>query len=165
MDEIKRLAAPLQGKRVLHLSATAFGGGVAEINYALVPLMADVGLDVGWRITRGEDEFFGVTRAIHNALQGDPHGLTKAQEEIFRRYNAMNAEEFEDDYDFVLVQDPQPTAMGEQLPDSRAGGSGRCHIDLSSPNSSVLDFLAPSLERYDASIFHMPEYVPKQVQL
>ncbi len=39
MDEIRRLAAPLEGKRVLHLSATAFGGGVAEINYTLVPLM------------------------------------------------------------------------------------------------------------------------------
>ena len=28
MDEIKRLAEPLAGKRVVHLSATAFGGGV-----------------------------------------------------------------------------------------------------------------------------------------
>ena len=27
MDEISRLAEPLQGKRILHLSATAFGGG------------------------------------------------------------------------------------------------------------------------------------------
>jgi hypothetical protein len=26
MDEVKRLAEPLQGKRVLHVSATAFGG-------------------------------------------------------------------------------------------------------------------------------------------
>src|SRR3989440_467718 len=46
MDEIRRLAEPLAGKRVLHLSATAFGGGVAEINYTLVPLMVDAGLDV-----------------------------------------------------------------------------------------------------------------------
>ena len=165
MDEIRRLAEPLAGKRVVHLSATAFGGGVAEINYALVPLMEDVGLEVEWRIIKGDDEFFGVTKAIHNALQGDPHGLTKAQEEIFRRYNAMNAEEFEDDYDFVLVHDPQPAAMIEHFPDSAASWIWRCHIDLSSPNRSVLDFLAPSLERYDASIFHMPQYVPQQVQL
>ncbi len=75
MDEIRRLAEPLAGKRVVHLSATAFGGGVAEINYTLVPLMEDVGLDVEWRIIHGADEFFDVTKAIHNALQGDPHGL------------------------------------------------------------------------------------------
>src|SRR5690349_14480610 len=111
MDEIRRLAEPLQGKRVVHLSATAFGGGAAEINYTLVPLMASAGLDVEWRIIRGADEFFDVTKTIHNALQGSPQGLTDAQQEIFRRYNATNAEEFEDTYDYVIVHDPQPVAM------------------------------------------------------
>ena len=43
MDQIRALAEPLAGKRVLHLSATAFGGGVAEILYTLVPLMRDAG--------------------------------------------------------------------------------------------------------------------------
>src|SRR5436190_13770994 len=100
MDEIRRLAEPLQGKRVVHVSATAFGGGVAEINYTLVPLMADAGLDVEWRIIRGADEFYGVTKAIHNALQGDPRSLTAAERDIFARYNAENAAELPaDDYD------------------------------------------------------------------
>ena len=148
MTEIRRLAEPLQGKRIVHLSATAFGGGVAEINYALVPLMADVGLDVEWRIIQGEDEFFGVTKTIHNALQGDPRGLTKEQEATFRRYNALNAEQFEDDYDYVIVHDPQPAAMVDHFPDSDAHWIWRCHIDLSTPNLDVLGFLAPSLERY-----------------
>src|ERR671915_1041242 len=76
MDEIRRLAEPLQGKRVVHLSATAFGGGVAEINYTLIPLMRDAGLDVEWRIIKGADEFFDVTKTIHNALQGAETGLT-----------------------------------------------------------------------------------------
>jgi trehalose synthase len=165
MEEIRKLAEPLAGKRVVHLSATAFGGGVAEINYALVPLMKDVGLDVEWRIIKGDDEFFGVTKTIHNALQGDLHGLTTGQEDIFRRYNAMNAAEFEDDYDFVIVHDPQPAAMIDHFPETSASWIWRCHIDLSAPNHAVLDFLAPSLEHYDASIFHMPEYVPQHVGL
>src|SRR5438094_9274342 len=108
MDEIRRLAEPLAGRRVVHLSATAFGGGVAEINYALVPLMKDAGLDVEWRIISGGDEFFAATKAIHNALQGDPQALTQTQQEVFRRYQSLNAEEFEDDYDFVVIHDPQP---------------------------------------------------------
>jgi trehalose synthase len=165
MDEIRRLAEPLQGKRIVHLSATAFGGGVAEINYALVPLMKDVGLDVEWRIIQGDDDFFGVTKAIHNALQGDLHGLTPSQEEVFRRYNALNAEQFEDEYDFVIVHDPQPAAMIDHFADSTAHWVWRCHIDLSTPNRAVLDFLAPSLVRYDAAIFHMPQYVPQHVPL
>src|SRR6201987_3633044 len=108
MDEIRRLAEPLRGKRVVHLSATAFGGGVAEINYTLVPLMADVGLEVEWRIIRGADDFFNVTKAIHNGLQGEPRSLTANEIEIFHRYNAMNAKELPaDEYDYVIVHDPQ----------------------------------------------------------
>ena len=165
MDEIRRLAEPLAGKRVLHLSATAFGGGVAEINYTLVPLMRDAGLDVEWRIVHGADEFFAVTKAIHNALQGNPQGLTSEQRDIFRRYNALNADELEEDYDFVIVHDPQPVAMIEEVENSRARWIWRCHIDLSTPNREVLDFLLPSIRRYDAAVFHMPEYVPRAVGL
>jgi len=134
MEEIRRLAAQLEGKRVLHLSATAFGGGVAEINYALVPLMGDAGLDVEWRIIRGADEFFGATKTIHNALQGSPQDLTPEQEEVYRKYNELNARELEDDYDFVIVHDPQPAFMIEHFPSSQAKWIWRCHIDLSTPN-------------------------------
>jgi trehalose synthase len=161
MDEIRRLAEPLAGKRVAHISATAFGGGVAEINYALVPLMKDAGLDVEWRIIAGGDEFFAVTKTIHNALQGDSKGLTKTQEEVFRRYQALNAEELENDYDFVIVHDPQPVGMIDHFPNSSARWIWRCHIDLSEPNQEVLAFLLPWLGRYDGAIFHMPEYVPR----
>src|ERR671922_760031 len=95
MDEIRRLAEPLRGKRIVHLSATAFGGGVAEINYTLVPLMQDAGLDVEWRIIKGADEFFGVTKKIHNALQGNPQGLSSAERSVYDRYQELNARELE----------------------------------------------------------------------
>jgi trehalose synthase len=165
MEEIRRLAGQLEGKRVLHLSATAFGGGVAEINYALVPLMGDAGLDVEWRIIKGADEFFGATKTIHNALQGAPQGLTPEQQEIYLHYNALNAREFEDEYDFVIVHDPQPAYVIEHFPGSRARWIWRCHIDLSTPNEQVLNFLLPALSRYHAAIFHMEEYVPRATGL
>lgn len=161
MDEIRRLAEPLQGKRIVHLSATAFGGGVAEINYTLVPLMADAGLDVEWRIIQGADEFYDVTKTIHNALQGDPTGLTEEQKEIFRRYQAANVEEFEDEYDFVVIHDPQPVGMADFFPGSNGKWIWRCHIDLSTPNPAVLEFLLSSIRKYDAAIFHLPDYVPR----
>src|SRR5712691_9127926 len=161
MDEIRRLAEPLAGKRVVHLSATAFGGGVAEINYTLIPLMQDAGLDVEWRIIRGQEEFFNVTKTIHNALQGNPQGLTADQKEIFQRYNALNAREFVGEYDFVIVHDPQPVAMIEHVENPTGHWIWRCHIDLSTPNRGVLDFLLPSMCRYDAAVFHRREYVPQ----
>jgi trehalose synthase len=166
VSEIERLAQRLEGKRVVHLSATAFGGGVAEINYTLVPLMRSVGLNAEWRIIHGEDEFFNVTKKIHNGLQGSPQGLTPEEEAIFHRYNARNAAELdESEYDFVLVHDPQPAAMIDHFPARQARWIWRCHIDLSEPNPGVLGFLLPALGRYDAAIFHRPEYVPAADQL
>src|SRR6266480_2211330 len=162
MDEIRRLAEPLAGRRIVHLSATAFGGGVAELNYTLVPLMADAGLEVEWRIVHGGEEFFEATKAIHNALQGSPLGLTEEQEAIYRRYNARNAHEFDpDDYDFVIVHDPQPAGLIEHVPAAGARWIWRCHIDLATPDEAVLAFLAPALSRYDATIFHRAAYVPR----
>jgi len=161
MEEIRRLAAPLAGRRVVHLSATAFGGGVAEINYTLIPLMQDAGLEVEWRIIRGAEEFYNVTKTIHNALQGNPQGLDPEQEAIYHRYQELNAQEFEDDYDFVVIHDPQPLGMIDHFAESRARWVWRGHIDFSAPNPSVLEFLLPAIRRYDAAIFHMREYVPK----
>src|ERR671931_2832587 len=86
MDEIRRLAEPLEGKRVVHLSATAFGGGVAEINYTPIPLMQDAGLDVEWRIIRGQEEFSNVTKTLHTGLQGASGELSAEDKQIFVRY-------------------------------------------------------------------------------
>src|SRR5689334_19349474 len=111
MDEIAELREPLAGLKVLHLSATAFGGGVAEILYTIVPLMRDAGLDVDWRIISGRDEFFEATKRIHNALQGDPRSLTPEEIEVFRQESAENAEKLADEidhYDVAIVHDPQP---------------------------------------------------------
>jgi trehalose synthase len=162
MGEIRALAEPLAGKRVLELSATAFGGGVAEIQYTLIPLMRDAGLEVEWRIIHGAPEFFSVTKTIHNALQGNPQGLTAEQREIFTRYQELNARDFDtDDYDFVVVHDPQPVGVIDHAGAGSPRWIWRGHIDFSTPNQDVFDFLIPSLRRYDAAIFHMPEYVPK----
>jgi trehalose synthase len=161
MDEIRELAAPLAGARVLELSATAFGGGVAEIQYTLVPLMQDAGLSVEWRIIKGGEAFFAATKTIHNALQGNPQGLTPEQREEFTRFQELNAREIDiDAYDFVFVHDPQPVGVIDYLGGGAAKWVWRGHIDSSAPNDEVLDFLLPSIRRYDACVFHLAAYVP-----
>jgi trehalose synthase len=160
MDQIKMLAEPLAGKRVLHLSATAFGGGVAEILYTLVPLMRDAGLETEWRVIYGQEEFFDVTKAIHNGLQGAPRSLTDAEKETFRRYNLENGRAIEDSFDYVIVHDPQPAGVVEHAREHAKHWIWRCHIDLSTPNVDVLEFLLPSLTAYEATVFHRAAYVP-----
>ena len=47
---------------MLHVSATAFGGGVSEILYTLVPLMNDAGIDAEWQVMLGREEFYNATK-------------------------------------------------------------------------------------------------------
>jgi trehalose synthase len=160
IERIRELAEPLQGKRVLHVSATAFGGGVSEILYTLVPLMRDVGLDAHWHVILGREDFFNVTKLMHNSLQGAPEEISDDQWEVFEAYNAMNAQDLEGDWDVIIVHDPQPAGMRLNAPDRARRWIWRCHIDLSTPNPSTLARMLPLLRDYDASVWHLEQYVP-----
>jgi len=160
VQEIKQLAEQLQGLRVLHLSATAFGGGVSEILYTLVPLMKDVGIDVEWQVMLGREEFYNATKRLHNALQGNPDPLTEEEWKIYERYNALNATEIEGAWDVIIVHDPQPLAIRKHVPEKGGSWVWRCHIDLSEPNPEVIERLVPMIGEFDASVFHVPDYVP-----
>ncbi len=164
VEEIKELVEPLRGKRVLHLSATAFGGGVSEILYTLVPLMRDVGLECDWQVIYGREEFYNATKLMHNALQGAPEDLTEEQWATWEQYNEMNARELGEGWDLVIVHDPQPAALYSLVPEKSAAWVWRCHIDLSTPNPATIERLMPSLREYPASLFHMAEYVPEGMQ-
>jgi trehalose synthase len=163
VDEIRERAASLRGRRVLHLSATSFGGGVSEILYTLVPLMADVGLDCEWHVIYGREEFFNATKVMHNALQGNPQDLTEEQWEIWHRYNEINARELSEDWDVCIVHDPQPAAVCSLVSGKARHWMWRCHIDLSSPNTTTLERLLPYVNVYSASVYHMPGYVPNGI--
>jgi trehalose synthase len=113
----------------------------------------------------GQEEFFQVTKTIHNALQGAPEGLSEASRQIYEEYNRRNAAALEDAWDVVIVHDPQPCAMVEYVHEAARHWIWRCHIDLSQPNRDVLAFLTPWLCMYDAAVFHRREYVPADTGL
>lgn len=160
IEEIHTLAEGLKGARIVHVNATPYGGGVAEILQTLVPLMRDVGLEAEWQVVEGEDEFFNVTKAMHNGLQGMDIGLSDEMKGIWRRYNEMNAAAFEGEYDFVVVHDPQPAGLlAFHEADAGRHWIWRCHIDTSAPNPAYWDFIAPFIDAYEAAIFTMAEFV------
>ncbi|MGH2951363.1 MAG: glycosyl transferase family 1, partial [Solirubrobacterales bacterium] len=160
IEEIRDLAEPLRGRSVLHVSATAFGGGVSEILYTLVPLMRDVGLDAHWHVILGREDFFNVTKLMHNSLQGDPQAISEEQWEVFDAYNAMNAQSLDGEWDTIIVHDPQPAGLRTNAPDRARRWIWRCHIDLSAPNEETLARLLPVIMHYDASVWHLEQYVP-----
>lgn len=163
--ELERLAKPLQGARVVHISSTAYGGGVAEMLHTLVPLMRNAGLDAEWRIISGNDEFFAVTKAMHNALQGMGLELTPAMRAAYLHSNVDNAVYFEDEFDYVIVHDPQPAPLRRLASGHGGKWIWRCHIDLTAANPEYWSFLRPYVEAYDAAIFTMQQYVKKDLRV
>jgi trehalose synthase len=163
VEEIRALAEPLQGLKVVHLSATAFGGGVSEILYTMVPLMRDVGIEAEWQVIYGREEFFNATKVMHNALQGSPRDLTDQEWRVWRQYNQMNGRELSDGWDVCIVHDPQPAAMLSLVPGKAKQWVWRCHIDLSTPNPDTIERLLPFISEYPQTVFHMRQYVPEGI--
>jgi trehalose synthase len=163
--ELERLARPLQGARVLHINATAFGGGVAEMLHTLVPLMRNVGLEAEWRVISGHDEFYTVTKSMHNALQGMDLELTPAMRAAYLHANVDNAVYMDDSFDYIIVHDPQPAPLRMLRAADPGKWIWRCHIDLTAANPKYWGFLRPFVQMYDAAIFTMPEYVKRDLRI
>jgi trehalose synthase len=165
IEEIKTLASRLEGKTVVHVSSTAYGGGVSEMLHRLVPLMNDVGLKAEWKVIKGEKGFFDVTKTFHNALQGKETELSEDMKKIYLGCNKENAELLDLDYDFVVVHDPQPLTMINYSTKKGNKWIWRCHIDLSKPNEEFWRFLEPTLAKYDAYIFSTKDYVKSPLEM
>lgn len=166
VELLRTLAEPLRGARVLQVSATPYGGGVAEMLRSEVPLLRDLGLDAHWKLIRGDEGFFRATKALHNGLQGSSQSLTTSDEERYLAQSARNAEALEDDpYDVVVVHDPQPLALPALHGRGNARWIWRCHIDTSEPDPQVWAFLRPLLAGYDAGVFTVGGFVPPDFPL
>jgi trehalose synthase len=165
IDEIASLGAELRGTRLCHINSTPYGGGVAELLYSCIPLLCSAGIKANWHIIRGDEPFFKVTKDFHNALQGAEHRLSAEEKEIYVRYNVENAQQFDSDYDVVIVNDPQPAAIRHFCNGKQTKWIWRCHIDTSSPNQDVWQFLKPYVEEYDCAIFTLEQYIPADLHL
>jgi trehalose synthase len=160
LDDLLRIADDLKGARVVHVNATPYGGGVSELLRSTIPILNDLGLTAHWKTIAGDDRFFQVTKKIHNGLQGAYEDLTEAEREAYLAASRLNAELFEEDYDFVFLHDPQPAAILQMRSKHAARWVWRCHIDTSAPNPHIWSFLRAYMHEFDGAVFTMREFVP-----
>ena len=157
LAEIYAKARRLYGKHIVHLNATYQGGGVAEILYSLVLLMNDVGIDAGWRILHGSQEFFEVTKSFHNALQGAKLNLSTRKKRTYLQVNDNFSRFSHLDHDCVIIHDPQPLSIIQSYRKSQPW-IWRCHIDLTNPHKELWDFLKGFLLKYDQIVVSSEKY-------
>jgi len=157
ITEIYSRARGLYGKHIVHVNATYQGGGVAEILYSLVLLMNDVGIDTGWRILHGSQEFFEITKQFHNALQGADLNLLERKKDLYLQVNDTFSRFTHLDHDCIIVHDPQPLSLIRAYR-KRQPWIWRCHIDLTNPHEELWDFLKGYLLKYDQVVVSSEKY-------
>jgi trehalose synthase len=165
VDRINRKAEQVCTQRIVHVSSTFYGGGVAEILTPLTLLMNAIGIETEWRMIQGTNDFFACTKKLHNTLQGQNGQFSDAEKAVYEQVILENALRLHfDECDAVVVHDPQPLPLVKHFADRDIPWLWQCHIDLSSPNPAAWTYLRAFVERYHAAIFSLPEY-RKELQI
>lgn len=157
VERIERKARRLAGLRVVNVSSTFYGGGVAELLSSLTLLQQALGIRADWRLIQGSPDFFSVTKKLHNALQGADIDLDQSKKDVYEGVIGQNAMRMDLSADVVVVHDPQPLPLMRHF--RRCGPwIWRCHVDLSQPHAGTWEYLREFVAEYDATVLSLPEY-------
>lgn len=162
-EELRSLVARMEGNRIIHVNSTPVGGGVAEILRSLIPISKGLGLDTDWYVVTPPNEFFDVTKKIHNLMQGAEGALTPEETQTYTTYagNHENIDFSPIDADVWILHDPQLLPLMALLPeDDFPPIVWVCHIDLSAPNQEMLASVFNNIRRADVQVFSLEQYVP-----
>ncbi len=168
MERLLKAARLVTDLKLLELNATAWGGGVAEMLFSVVPFLNSLGIDTEWKVISGTREYFECTKNMHNLLQGMEGTFTDEMEQTY----LSNLEKcalpgFVDDRaDVVTVHDPQPLCLTHYLRKPQGIWLWRCHIDCEESavktNPRLMSLIYDCVEHYDAAIFSAAHYVMSQ---
>ena len=168
-EQAERARSLLQGGVVWNVSATAHGGGVAEMLQTLLSYVRGVGVETRWLVLSGGPALFTVTKRVHNMLHGEPgDGGPLGPAELAAVLAALAAD-VEDllarvaPGDVVLLHDPQTAGMVEPLRARGVRVVWRCHVGRDTPNEltdRAWEFLRPLLQGADGFVFSREGYAP-----
>ena len=158
---LRKLAEPLRGARILHVSITTSDTHNGRALNATVPLLQDLGLDVRVAVPAHSREFQQFSGPLLAAIQGDDKAWIPALERAWRRYADDCASQFDRQADLVIVHDPHFLPLREAL-SSRPVGRSRwlwhCHLDLRDCEPQVLSTLKDHLNGYAGVAVELPEF-------
>lgn len=165
---VKRSADRLDGRTLWHVNSTAEGGGVAELLHQVLGYLIDGGIRCRWLVVGGDQDFFWVTKRIHNRLHGssgDGGPLDEAARDAYLgvlRREIGSILELVRPGDVAVVHDPQTAGMIPFLVDAGLRVVWVCHVGVDVPTDvvrSAWDFLRPDVEAAHASVFSRRAYV------
>jgi trehalose synthase len=159
---VQRGREAFDGRVVWNVNSTAQGGGVAEMLVSLLAYARGAGIDTRWVVIGGNEEFFVLTKRIHNFLHGasgDGGCLDDDARRVFDDVTERNAAEFRElvkPEDVVIIHDPQPAGLIPAIRDIGCPTIWRCHVGLDQPHPlarQAWEFLIPYVRDADGYVF------------
>ena len=160
IELLGRLAERLRGRRFLHVNASRYGGGSAEILSRLVPMLQDLGIDAAWEVIVGDPDFYATVRTLELAVAGQEQPISEAMLRSYEETAAVNASKFSLEADLAMVHDLVPLPLVRHRP-GRGRWVWRSHADLSATPRRVWYLLRRDIERYDAAVFSLPRFAQR----
>ena len=167
VEEIQDAASQLSETNLLHVNSTYYGGGVAEILNTLVLLMNDAGVRTGWRLLKGDPDFFGVTKKFHDGLQGAKINLSPLKKKIYEEMSAVNSRIMHlDGYDADDSRPATPAAHQLLFPQAALDVEAHAHCDGAQrvPKEAAVDMEVPrGFVRALPAALGLPEEIHLQI--
>jgi trehalose synthase len=161
LSEVTKTAGQLRGLRIVHVSATPRGGGVAEILKSLTPLMCDAGIDARWYALSPDEPFCQVSKTLINCLQG---GNSVPHEADINHYLANNRKAADTmksmgiTADIWMIHDIQVLPMLSFM--DSCTGIWVCHTDITKAEGTIESLLFPYMGKYRSVVASIPENFP-----
>ena len=164
IERLRSIAQRLKGLKILELSSTAHGGGVAEMLYSSIPFLNILGIEAEWKVINGHRNYFECTKRLHNLLQGMKGSFTREMKRVYISHlqECVGNNIIDNSPDVVVVHDPQPMLLCRYLRRESERWFWRCHIDIEPAvrqKNGLLSLLNDWIADYDAAIFSAARYV------
>lgn len=178
---LAHFAEEFKGKKLIFISATPQGGGVALMRHAMIRVFRLLDVDAKWYVMKPDLDVFNITkRKFHNVFQNvQKKGtvLTNEDKKMYNNWIKENSKLFEDKFkktDVIVIDDPQPCGLIPYIKkiNPKAKIIYRSHIQLEaklantkgSPQNITWKFLWENIKHADLFVAHpMPQFVPKEV--
>ena len=165
IDELLKMAKPFKGRYVVHVNSTYYGGGVAEILDSLVYIMNEAGINAGWRLLKGSEEFFKTTKLFHNGSQGKKVKLAGRIKKLYEDTNERNAHFMHLEHsDVIVAHDPQVLPLINHY-QKKQPWIWRCHIDIENPDRKIWSYLKKFINKYDLMVVSDRKFIKKDIRI
>jgi trehalose synthase len=165
IERLQKATRLFKDLKLLEMSSTAQGGGVAEMLYSSIPFLNSMNVETEWKILNGNKEYFEYTKSLHNMLQGKKEVISPEMQSCYIQTIEEAARSRIKDYspNVVLIHDPQPLGLIKYLKEPEETWFWRCHLDIEEENlkanAALWSFISQFIEHYNAVIFSAAGHV------